>query len=185
MSENRSWAYSTGGDVWLQWRWERAGNTDLNPLRVKLANHAAEWPWSSARAHLSGRDDRLVKAAPLGSMIDDWEGFLNRALREEELRKLALRQVRGAGVSPAWFNHNILGRRRDFASKSPQLLVRVFLRKLRLPVLCSMKNVQDANCFIVNTVHDYMTMPALSLADLDITQPRARFNESSPRMVFT
>ncbi|MEI8374237.1 MAG: hypothetical protein WCJ35_15550 [Planctomycetota bacterium] len=61
---------------------------ELNPVRAKLANHAGERPRSSARAHLSGHDDRLGKVAPLGSMIDDWEGFLNRALREEELGKL-------------------------------------------------------------------------------------------------
>jgi len=29
----------------------------------------------------------------------------------KDLRKSSLRQVCGAGVSPAWFNHNILGRR--------------------------------------------------------------------------
>ena len=61
---------------------------ELNPVRAKLAAHAAEWPWSSARAHLSGRDDRLVKVAPLLAMVGGWEGFLKSALREEELREL-------------------------------------------------------------------------------------------------
>ena len=41
----------------------------------------AEWPWSSATAHLSGRDDRLVRVV---AMIDDWGGFLDSAIREEE-----------------------------------------------------------------------------------------------------
>jgi putative transposase len=61
---------------------------ELNPVRARLAAHAAEWPWSSARAHLSGRDDGLVRVAPLRAMIADWERFLNSAIREEELREL-------------------------------------------------------------------------------------------------
>ena len=29
---------------------------ELNPVRAGLAGAAADWPWSSAAAHLSGRD---------------------------------------------------------------------------------------------------------------------------------
>ena len=38
---------------------------DLNPVRAGLVGEAAEYPWSSARAHLDG-DDRL-------HLLDDWE----------------------------------------------------------------------------------------------------------------
>jgi putative transposase len=61
---------------------------ELNPVRAKLATKAREWPWSSARAHLSGRDDRLVKVAPLLKMVGDWKAFLNSAIKEEELQDL-------------------------------------------------------------------------------------------------
>jgi putative transposase len=37
----------------------------LNPVRARLAERAEDWPWSSARAHLAGRDDGLVEVAPL------------------------------------------------------------------------------------------------------------------------
>src|SRR3972149_902391 len=37
---------------------------ELNPVRAQLVAHGGDWPWSSARAHLSGRDDRVVKVAP-------------------------------------------------------------------------------------------------------------------------
>ena len=37
-------------------------------VRAKLTINAEEWPWSSARTHLSGRDDRLAKVAPLLAM---------------------------------------------------------------------------------------------------------------------
>jgi putative transposase len=61
---------------------------ELNPVRAKLAVHADEWPWSSARAHLSGRDDRLVKTAPLLAMVADWTGFLEVILKPRPDRQL-------------------------------------------------------------------------------------------------
>ena len=61
---------------------------ELNPVRAGLVLNAAEWPWSSAKSHLSGRDDRLAKVAPLLAMIGDWNAFLNSALPEDELRDL-------------------------------------------------------------------------------------------------
>jgi putative transposase len=61
---------------------------ELNPLRAGLVADAADWRWSSAGPHLSRCDDRLVRTAPLLAMIADWRGFLNGAMREEELRDL-------------------------------------------------------------------------------------------------
>jgi putative transposase len=61
---------------------------ELNPIRARLAALAGDWPWSSARAHLFGRDDRLVKVAPLLAMVADWNGLLNGAVPEEELGEL-------------------------------------------------------------------------------------------------
>jgi putative transposase len=37
----------------------------LNPVRARLVARAQDWPWSSACAHLAGRDDTLVRVAPL------------------------------------------------------------------------------------------------------------------------
>jgi putative transposase len=61
---------------------------ELNPVRAKLVDRARQWPWSSAKAHLSGRDDRLVKVAPFMAMVGDWNAFLQSATPEEELRDL-------------------------------------------------------------------------------------------------
>lgn len=61
---------------------------ELNPVRAGLVGSAEEWLWSSARAHLMGLDDQLVKVAPLLAMIADWRGLLDSALAEEELREL-------------------------------------------------------------------------------------------------
>ncbi len=37
----------------------------MNPVSARLVRRAEDWPWSSARAHLSGQDDGLVEVAPL------------------------------------------------------------------------------------------------------------------------
>ena len=45
---------------------------ELNPVRAGLVTNPADWAWSSARAHLLGQDDCLVKVAPLLAIIPDW-----------------------------------------------------------------------------------------------------------------
>ena len=56
--------------------------------RAGLVHDAADWRWSSARSHLSGRDDRLVQAAPMLALVADWQTLLNSAIPEEDLRDL-------------------------------------------------------------------------------------------------
>jgi putative transposase len=50
---------------------------ELNPVRAKLVARARDWPWSSARAHLSRRDDELVESGPLLKRVKDWKAFLS------------------------------------------------------------------------------------------------------------
>jgi putative transposase len=37
----------------------------LNPVRARLVERAQDWPWSSARAHLRRRDDKVTSLAPV------------------------------------------------------------------------------------------------------------------------
>jgi putative transposase len=53
---------------------------ELNPVRARLAARARDWRWSSARAHLAGRDDGLVTVKPLLALAGDWAEFLDRGL---------------------------------------------------------------------------------------------------------
>ncbi|MFW6106966.1 MAG: hypothetical protein ACOC8H_02290 [bacterium] len=46
----------------------------------------SDYGWSSARAHLSGQDDCLVKAAPLRRLARGWRRLLNSAATEEQIR---------------------------------------------------------------------------------------------------
>jgi putative transposase len=59
---------------------------ELNPVRARLVERPGDWRWSSARAHLTGKDDRLVQVTPLLAMVADWQAFLDSATSEEELR---------------------------------------------------------------------------------------------------
>ena len=54
---------------------ERKIVVDLLPPKERLAAGVRKsWPWSSARAHLSGRDDVLCRAAALLERAERWLG---------------------------------------------------------------------------------------------------------------
>jgi putative transposase len=49
---------------------------ELNPVAGGLCARAELWPWSSAGAHLHGRDDDLVRVQPMLDRIGDWRAYL-------------------------------------------------------------------------------------------------------------
>jgi putative transposase len=55
---------------------------ERNPVRARLARSAWDYRWSSAKAHVEGRDDELVKVKPLLERVEDWKEFL-RAPEDE------------------------------------------------------------------------------------------------------
>ena len=62
----------------------------LNPVRAKLVERAQDWPWSSATAHLSGRDDERVTVAPVLDRYGKFAPFLG----QEEIDAAAFRMIR-------------------------------------------------------------------------------------------
>jgi putative transposase len=48
----------------------------MNPVKAGLVAAPQDWPWSSARAHLAGRDDGLVTVAPLQQRVGDFAALL-------------------------------------------------------------------------------------------------------------
>ncbi|MCK9172870.1 MAG: transposase [Desulfuromonas thiophila] len=56
---------------------------EMNPVAAGLAAQPEEYRWSSARAHLAGKDDELVSVAPLLELVPDWRGFLQLSTSEE------------------------------------------------------------------------------------------------------
>lgn len=61
---------------------------ELNPVRARLVKRARDYPWSSARAHLKGRDDRLVKASSLLEIARDWPVFMADAAADERFEAI-------------------------------------------------------------------------------------------------
>ncbi len=56
---------------------------EMNPVAAGLVEYPGEYRWSSARAHLEGKDDGLAKVAPLLEMVGDWCDFLSLSSAEE------------------------------------------------------------------------------------------------------
>ena len=62
--------------------WVGTRYVELNPVRAGLADRPEAYPWSSAAAHLAGRDDRLVRVGPLIERFGDWGDYLAQGLSE-------------------------------------------------------------------------------------------------------
>ena len=51
---------------------------ERNPVRAKLVAHPAQWPWSSARAHINAATDGIVNVSPLLDIVGtEWGAFLS------------------------------------------------------------------------------------------------------------
>lgn len=61
---------------------------ELNPVRAKLCRAPWRWRWSSAAAHVAGRNDSLVDVSPLLERVDDWRAYLASGLSNEEANLL-------------------------------------------------------------------------------------------------
>lgn len=76
----------------------------LNPVRARLVKRPEDWQWSSVRAHLAGKDDRLVRVAPALERVGDFAAFLAAGVDEGEAFS-ALRRAESIGRpigSEAW-----------------------------------------------------------------------------------
>ncbi|MHC4169412.1 MAG: transposase [Planctomycetota bacterium] len=61
---------------------------ELNPVRAKLCRAPWRWRWSSAAAHVAGRNDGLVNVRPLLKRVDDWRDYLTAGLEPEQAELL-------------------------------------------------------------------------------------------------
>ena len=76
---------------------------ELNPVRARLAMRAGDWPWSSAAAHLAGRDDAVVRATPLLDRVGDWRAFLEGGVEAAALDGLRAHERTGRPLGAAPF----------------------------------------------------------------------------------
>ncbi len=56
---------------------------EMNPVAAGTVARPEEYPWSSARAHLSAQDDKLVKVDRLLSIVGNWRDLLSLSSEEE------------------------------------------------------------------------------------------------------
>jgi putative transposase len=77
---------------------------DRNPVRAGLFEHARDYEWSSALAHVSGRDEfGLIRMARweelLGSSGIDWSRYVEKVDEEREIKELKAHTARGIFLS--------------------------------------------------------------------------------------
>lgn len=93
---------------------------ELNPVRAELVRSPEMWRWSSAGAHLSGRDDAVVKVAPLLDRISDWRTFLAGGMPETEERLIDQHLSTGRPLGSAqWLEQVAASTGRDLRRRKP------------------------------------------------------------------
>lgn len=68
---------------------------ERNPVRARLCARAGDYPWSSAAAHLAGKDDALVRVRPLLELVPRWGRHLTADPDKETVGQL--RRHEGTG----------------------------------------------------------------------------------------
>ena len=90
---------------------------ELNPVRAGLAGSPGEYRWSSARAHLKGKDDLLVKVQPMLDLAGDWRDFLAEDIKKAELAALRRHERTGRPLGSAAFIETLESRLGRFLRK--------------------------------------------------------------------
>lgn len=67
---------------------------ERNPVEARLCRRPEEWPWSSASAHLAGKDDKLVKVGPMLERLSDWAAYLSDTQDGNDTHELIRRHTR-------------------------------------------------------------------------------------------
>jgi putative transposase len=67
----------------------------LNPVRARLVGRAQDWPWSSARAHLRRRDDKVTSLSPVLDRFPRFADLLEAGPEPELFERL--RQAESIG----------------------------------------------------------------------------------------
>jgi putative transposase len=78
--------------------WAAVRYVSLNPVRAGLVERPEDWPWSSVKAHLAGRDDALVEVRPMLDRVGDVAAYLDaRGTPPEAAAVSALRAAETTG----------------------------------------------------------------------------------------
>jgi putative transposase len=62
---------------------------ELNPVRARLVKRPEQWAWSSASAHIAGKNDGLVNVAPMIDLVhENWNKYLSTPVPENHLETM-------------------------------------------------------------------------------------------------
>ena len=75
----------------------------LNPVRAGLVERPEEWPYSSARFLRDGIPDRLTSSNALGSVVEDWNSFLDLPNVEETADLIRKHSSTGRPLGSGYF----------------------------------------------------------------------------------
>ena len=67
----------------------------LNPVKANIVEKPWDYRWSSAKHHLKIKATQLINDNLLGSLIDDWEAFLETDIDQNEAKTLRLHERTG------------------------------------------------------------------------------------------
>ena len=76
---------------------------ELNPVRAKLCRAPWRWRWSSAAAHVAGRDDGVVRVGPLLERVKDWREFPAQAMEADEVELMRSHERTGRPLGESRF----------------------------------------------------------------------------------
>lgn len=68
---------------------------ELNPVRAGIVEKAADYRWSSARAHISGEKDILISNNDFMKDFGNWEGYLGQGDSEIEKKLFKMHLFNG------------------------------------------------------------------------------------------
>ena len=86
---------------------------ELNPVRAGLVSNPAYYKWSSCRAHLTGKDDQLVKAKSLLDLFPDWRTILDQGLSQNSIEAIEKREKTGRPLGNEQFIEKVELMRRN------------------------------------------------------------------------
>ncbi len=96
---------------------------ELNPVRARLVKSPEAWRWSSAAAHLTGKDDGLVSVKPMLDLIGgpaQWRKMLASGLGENEAMAIRKAETTGRPLGGSGFIKRLERRLdRDIAKRRP------------------------------------------------------------------
>jgi putative transposase len=76
---------------------------ESNPIWAGLVEKPWEYPWSSVSAHLTAKDDLLVKVSPLLEMVGDWKELLSGKDEEREIKEIRRHERTGRPLGKEGF----------------------------------------------------------------------------------